>query len=61
VLRVAGRLLLIGLVLVVGLLLTAGAVGILRFLLAGLSKLLLPGGIGPGDDTLGLFSVNKSS
>jgi hypothetical protein len=60
VLRVAGRLLLIGLVLIVGVLLTLGAIGIVLFLLAGLFQLLFPGGIGPDDDILGLIWAKPS-
>ena len=54
-LRVAGRLLLIGFVIVVGVLLTVGTVGVLLLLVAGLSRLLFPGGLGPDDGIVRLF------
>jgi hypothetical protein len=52
VLRVAGRLLMVGSVLVVGILLTAGLVAIVVVVL---SWLLFPDGIGPDDVALASF------
>ena len=60
-LRIAGRLLIIGLTLSVGVLLTGGMVGVLVLFLAALSRLLFPNGIGPEDDILGLFSSTPPS
>jgi hypothetical protein len=57
--RIAGRLLLIGVVLVVGILLTVGMLGVLAFLLLGLWRLLVSGGHGP-DDILDVFSARRS-
>ena len=54
VLRVAGRLLMLGSVLVVGILLTAGVIYLALFVLS----LFFPNGIGPDDDFALAFASN---